>query len=178
MYKMELLTNKNKISKILQVAIGYNEEQFDVFIREAQDFDLKPILCEDFYYELIENNSDNSVWQKLLEGGVYEHNGSEKQFRGVLDVLAYFTYARFILKSNYVSTSHGFSIKKTPHSEPMQLEEKRNMYYKYRQEAEIIFKDVKLFVERNISNYASWNACAEKCNESGLKPRFTTTVIQ
>ena len=58
---MELLINKAKVSEILQVAIGYNEDEFNVFIREAQDFDLKPMLCEKFYFELLEKKEDADV---------------------------------------------------------------------------------------------------------------------
>ncbi|WP_228853242.1 DUF6712 family protein [Aegicerativicinus sediminis] len=174
---MELLINKAKVSEILQVAIGYNEKEFEVFIREAQDFDLKPLLCEDFYYELVENRADSSDWQKAIEGGPYTYESKNYFFRGIGDVLAYFTYARFILKCNYVSTSHGFSIKKTPHSEPMTLQEKRNMYYKYQEDANTIFADFKRYVERNTDLYDSWDSCNE-CNSPTKTTGFKTSVIK
>lgn len=165
---MELLTDKSKISNVLQVAIGYNEAEFNVFIREAQDFDLKPLLAEAFYTDLVANKEDGDSWQLLLEGGEYAFEGRTYYFRGLQDVLAYFVYARFILKCNYVSTSHGFSIKKTQYADPVPLEERRNMYYKYQQEAHIILEDVKRFIERNKLVYASYFE-----NEKNCKP-YTT----
>lgn len=172
-----LLIDKAKVSQILQVAIGYNSDEFDVFIGEAQDFDFKPLVCEDFYYELIQRKEE-AAWKKLIDGGNYDHNGITKSFRGLADVLSYFTYARFILKCNYVSTSHGFTIKKSPHSEPMSLEEKRNMYYKYKKDANVILEDAKVFIERNISDYKSWNSCLQGCGGSRNSSGFKTTVIQ
>lgn len=174
---MELLINKAKVSEILQVAIGYNEDEFNVFIREAQDFDLKPMLCEKFYHLLVKNKSDNDKWQKALDGGVYTYEGYEVEFRGLADVLAYFTQARFIRKSNNVSTSHGFVTKITPHSQPLTTDDKNNMYYKYKKDANIIFTDVKKFIERNISNYESWNDCNDNCNEV-KKSKFKTRVVK
>ncbi len=174
---MQLLTSKTKVSEILQVAIGYNESEFNVYIREAQDFDLKPMLCEDFYFELVANMEDAGDWQKVVDGGEYQFEGKDMFFRGISDVLAYFTYARFILKCNYVSTTHGFTIKKTNFSDPLPLEEKRNMYYKYKKDANIIFADVKKFIERNIDTYASWDSCNEGCN-TPKATGFKTRVIK
>ncbi|GLB53057.1 hypothetical protein NBRC110019_20970 [Neptunitalea chrysea] len=158
---MELLTNKTKVAEVLQVAIGYNDAEFDVFIREAQDFDLRPLLCEAFYADLITNKEDGDIWQLLLEGGTYTFENRTYYFRSLQDVLAYFAYARFILKCNYVSTSHGFTIKKTNYSEPVPLEERKNMYYKYQKEAHILLDDVKRFVEKHTDDYPSYSGCKE-----------------
>lgn len=174
---MQLLINKQKVADVLQVAIGYNTDQFDVFIREAQDFDLKPLLCEDFYYDLVAGRL-TTPYLELIDGGNYTYNSRTYFFRGLADVLAYFTYARFILKSNYVSTSHGFTTKTTPYSDPMLLDEKRNMYYKYQKEANTLFADLKIYVERNLSTYASWNSCHEDCGTTTNTNSFNTTVIQ
>ena len=174
---MVLLINKDKVAAVLQVAIGYNASEFNVFIREAQDFDFKPLVCEEFYYDLIENREDD-VWKKIIEGGDYQYNTRTYSFRGLEDVLSYFTYARFILKSNNVSTSHGFVTKKSPHSEPLSLDEKRNHYYKYKSEANLILEDVKKFIERNISDYPSWNSCNDNCSGSSRTGGFKTHVIK
>lgn len=173
---MVLLINKAKVSEILQVAIGYNEDEFNVFIREAQDFDLKPLLCEDFYFELLEKKED-AEWKLLIDGGDYQYNGKNYSFRGIGDVLAYFTYARFYRKSGNVSTSHGLVNKTTPHSTPLTTEEKNNMYYKYKKDANVIFEDFKNFIERNISTYQSWNSCYEGCVQTRSTSGFQTRVI-
>lgn len=175
---MELLINKSKVAEVLQVAIGYDSKEFDVFIREAQDFDLKPLLCEDFYYDLVKKKAD-APFLELIDGANYQYNERDYFHRGLGDVLAYFTYARFMLKSNNVSTSHGIVTKKTPHSEPITIAEKRNFYYKYKKDANLIFEDVKKFVERNIDTFDSWNNCND-CGQSTNKnsSSFKTTVIQ
>ncbi|MCG8212923.1 hypothetical protein J2Q11_08705 [Tenacibaculum finnmarkense genomovar finnmarkense] len=174
---MELLMiNKQKVADILQVAIGYSEKEFNVFIDEAQNFDFKPIVNEKFYYELLSKKEDGDVWQKLLDGGPYTFEGSTYYTKGIAHVLAYFTYARFIRKSNNVSTSHGFVTKTNSHSTPLSLDEKNNMYYKYKADANIILTDIKTFIERNISDYPSWNSDTNCTTKN--KRRFKTSVLQ
>jgi len=174
---MVLLINKAHVSKILQVAIGYNSDEFDVFIREAQDFDLKPLLLEDFYYELMEKK-DQEEWKLLIDGGQYVYNGKPRSFRGLGDVLAYFSYARFYRKSGNVSTSHGLVNKTSPHSVPLTTEEKNNMYYKYKKDANIIFEDFRIFMDRKSIDYPSWNMHNQDCGPTARDTGFKTHVIK
>lgn len=170
---MVLLINKQKVSEVLQVAIGYDEKEFNTYISEAQTLDLKPKVCEEFYYDLLAKKEEEN-WKKLLDGGSYLFNSRTYHFRGLADVLSYLTYARFILKSNNVSTSHGFVQKKTPHSEPLTLQEKRNFYYKYQEDAFTIFEDTKLYIKRS-GLYPSFFDC-HGCGST--TSTFSTRVIK
>ncbi|MFL0067766.1 hypothetical protein V2605_03455 [Tenacibaculum maritimum] len=172
---MILLTNKVNVSKFLQVAIGYKESDFNKFIEEAQTFDFKELVCEEFYYDLLKKK-DEEAWKKLIDGGKYTYNERTYYFKGIADVIAYFTFARFILKAPVVSASHGFVIKETPHSKPLSLEERRNFYYSHRKDANTLFEDTKKFIERNISDFESWN-CDSDCSPK-ITSSFNTTVIQ
>lgn len=168
------LINKAIVSSLLQVAIGIEEVEFNKYIDEAQQFDFKAIVKEEFYFELL-SKKDETPWNKLIDGGTYEYNGITIEFKGFADVLAYFTYARFFLSSPAVSTSHGIVQKTNPHSEPVPLEERRNVYYKKREEANTLMADVVKFIERNISDYPSWNGAS--CTPS-KSSGFSTKVIQ
>lgn len=170
-----LLINKAKVSSLLQVAIGIEETEFNKYIEEAQKFDLKPLVCEDFYFELIKNK-DTEPWKKLLEGGDYTYEGKDYEFDGIGSVLAYFSYARFFLSSPAVSTSHGIVTKTNPYSTPVELQERKNVYYKKKEEANELMKDVIKFIERNISNYTSWK-CESSCGSSS-RGSFNSRVIQ
>ncbi len=172
---MELLINKNTVATKLQVAIGYNEQEFLNFIREAHEFDLKKVVPEDFYYDLLSNRTDPK-WKRLIDGGEYAYKNRVYTFQGISGVLSYFTYARFILKSNVVSTSHGFTIKKTPHSEPLSLEERKNFYYSYQTDANTLLEEVKTFITRNNSDYQSWDC--NTINDHSSRLSFATRVIK
>lgn len=170
---MVQLINKSQVSQYLQTAIGISDTEFNKYITEAIEFDIKELLCEDFYNDLL-NNSADTKYQTLLDGGNYNYNSKNYNFSGLGKVIAYFAYARFINKTNFVSTSHGFVVKTTPHSEPMKTEDRRSHYHNYRKEANIIFKDVKKFIERNQSDYPD---CNYDCSPI-IFSDFKTRVIQ
>jgi hypothetical protein len=170
---MTRLINKATVSAKLQVAIGYSEADFNTFIDEAQIFDIKPLLCENFYADLLAKK-DEPAYKLLIDGGSYLYNERNIEFPGIADVLSYFTYARFALKSNFVSTSHGFSVKKTPVSDPVSEGEKAHIYNHYRKDANTLFEDVKKYIERNIELFPSY-----KCDGCGSNPQiFKSRVIQ
>lgn len=173
---MVLLITKTIVAQKLQVAIGYDTNEFNVFISEAQTLDFKPKVCEEFYFELLEKRNQPN-WKKLIDGGEYLYNGRTYLFRGLADVLSYLSYARFILKSNNVSTSHGFVTKISPHSEPLSLEEKRNYYYKYQQDAFSIFEETKNYISRS-GLYTSFFDCHSCGSGNGTGTGFTTKVIK
>lgn len=168
---MELLITKEEVAKLLNVAIGVHVTHFDTFIREAQLFDLKPILCEDFYYDVL-YNKDQEPYLTLLNGGNYIHNDRTYTFLGLKSVLAYFTYARFIIKFN-VSTSYGNVTKINPFSESITQQEKRNLYYSYQKEANMIYQDVIKYLDRNSILFPSYGCGCGKSNSRSFK----TTVL-
>lgn len=170
-----LLINKAKVAEKLQVAIGYSDTEFNAFINEAQEFDFKPLVQEDFYFDLLAKK-EQPEYVKLIDGRTYIYNGRAYNFQGIATVLSYFAFARFKLNSSAVSTSHGFVIKTTPNSEPLSLAERKNDYYEKQRQANLMMEDVVKFIERNIANYPSWNA-SSNCSSASNKG-FNSKVIQ
>jgi hypothetical protein len=153
-----LLINKTTVEKFLQVAIGYSTVEFERFIREAQEFDFKPLVCEDFYYLLLKNK-EIDPYDKILIGQEYLYDDKTYYHQGLEAVLSYFTYARFILKSAAVSTSHGIVQKTTPNSQPLSHSEKKDMYHSHRQDANALFADVIKYMDRKEINYKDCADC-------------------
>lgn len=170
-----LLITKDIVASKLQVAIGYDSKEFETFINEAQDFDFKPLVEEDFYFDLMAKKDDEK-WKKLIDGGDYLFNNRTYHFQGVATVLSYFSYARFVMSSSAVSTSHGMVVKTTPNSIPLSLEERKNSWYKKREEANLMMIDVVKYIERNIADFPSWNS-SQSCKPS-YKYASKTKVIQ
>jgi hypothetical protein len=162
--KQPLLTTKIKVEEYLQVAIGYSTAEFDRFIREAQEFDLKPLLGDEFYFDLLKNQLIDP-YDKIIAGTEYTHNENTYYHEGLNAVLSYFTYARFILKSNAVSTSHGIVTKKTPNSEPISQSEKKDLYYSHRQDANTLFESVVKYMNRNNINYNNRSVCTNTASQ-------------
>lgn len=170
-----LLIDKAKVTEKLQVAIGYSDSDFETYINEAQEFDFKPLIAEDFYFDLLKNKEEEA-YAKLIGGGDYDYKERNYSFQGIATVLSYFAFARFKLNSNAVSTSHGFVVKTTPNSEPLSLAERKNDYYEKQRQANLMMQDVVKFIERNIADYPLWNA-SKNCNSITSKG-FKTKIIK
>ena len=113
---MRLLVNKQECSKYLSVSLFRKEEEFNRFIREAQMFDLKGLVCESFFQDL---TSETPVrdYTLLLEGGSYTFEGKKYEFAGLKAVLSYFAYARYIFVGHQVDTPMGIKVKENQDGE-------------------------------------------------------------
>jgi hypothetical protein len=173
---MILLIDKEFVASKLQVAIGFDAENFKTYVREAQLFDFKTMVREEFFMDILANK-DDTKWKLLIDGGEYEFKGRNYQFEGIATILAYFSYARFVMSSSAVSTSFGMVVKTNPNSQPLGLEERKNFYYKKKAEAGLLFNDFKSFVERNLIDYPSWNEQLNNFESTNTKT-FKTSIIQ
>lgn len=165
-----LLITKAIVEKYVQVAIGFSTDEFNRFIREAQEFDLKPLLCEDFYYDLLKNKASDP-YDKIITGQEYTHEDKPYYHEGLEAVLSYFAYARFVLKSGAVSTSHGVVQKTTPNSQPLTHSERKDIYYTSRQDANVLFEGVAKYMERKNINYKDCQDCGSSPNGGDIVTR-------
>lgn len=78
---MRLLVNKQECSKYLSVSLFRKDEEFNRFIREAQMFDLKELVCESFFQDL---TSETPVrdYTLLLEGVVIPLRAKSTNLQG------------------------------------------------------------------------------------------------
>ena len=168
---MKLLITKATVEGVLQVAVGRKESEFNNFIREAQLFNLKPKFPEAFWSELTKETPD-AIYTALLTEGTYSYNGYTYTHPGIDQILSYLTYSLYVLKNQFVDTSFGLVVKTNPQSEPMEYRERRDWSVKYAQMADQLFDGVKLFIERNQTDYSLW---FEGCNAT--KKRYSSHVI-
>lgn len=92
------------------------------FVQEAQEFDLRPFMGDEFYLELIyqvQNSFPNSNYQDLFEGHTWTKNGRTYENPGLRAVLVYYSYARYLNKANTNSTAFGMVVKENPDSSPI-----------------------------------------------------------
>ena len=169
-----MLTNRAKISTFVQIASGISAAEVDRYLMEAEEFDLRELMTDEFYHDLTTNQAEDK-FKILIDGDSYDYEDRTYTFSGIDRVLAYFVYARLMMYGNVVTTSHGIVVKKTPDSNPLAIEERKNFYYAHRAHANKIFNGVKKYVERHITEYPSWNE--DDCHSTSVKS-FQTTVIQ
>ena len=92
------------------------------YVYEAQEFDLRPFLGEQLYLDLLDSfdaspSLEEQHFADLYNGSVYtDTSGKRRSHQGIVAVLAYFTFARFIENANLHSTKYGFKVKENEFS--------------------------------------------------------------
>lgn len=88
-------------------------------IRDAQEFDLRPLMGDAFYSDLVKNLTDDK-YQTLMNGEEYVNDNSETIiFPGLRMALKYWAYARHIESLPFNVTSHGIVNKLQDNSQPV-----------------------------------------------------------
>lgn len=172
---MKLLVNKQECSKYLSVSLFRKEEDFNRFIREAQMFDLKKLVCEELYQDIVSDAPAND-YTLLLEGGSYTFEGKKYEFAGLKVVLAYFAYARYIFVGHQVDTPMGIKVKENQDSETISQTERRDVRTMYKQQADMLWQDCKRYLERTTSNIGDCNDGCSGRNRA-YKPRMRMQLI-
>ena len=168
------LIDKNNVSTILQLAIGVSPQEFEYYVNEAEQFDLREQINNDSLFLKLKSENSSDRIQKLMKNHQYnDKNGNLKFHNGIRTALSYFAYSRFIYKSNIRSTSFGFVGKSNPQSEPISKEEKKNMYYHYKNLGRSVMNDVLNFLTENSDLYPEFN-CKPKIEKRG----FRTSVLK
>lgn len=84
-------------------------------IREAQEFDLRGLLGDDFYHDFVSKFDAQfqgaDAYKTLFDGGTYEYNDKTYSFAGVRAVLVYYAYSRIIQEIDINVGPHGMRIK-------------------------------------------------------------------
>lgn len=142
----KLITKTDFLGRV-ELSSSLSYDKLNPFIVLAQNCDLKPLLCPEFFYDIIKNYQQEE-YQKLIHGETYsDEEGIERVFEGISPVLVHFTYARFI-KTGYINnTPFGSVGKVVDHSEPITPEERETQNKEHRTIAFKYFNDVKQYLE-------------------------------
>jgi hypothetical protein len=163
---MTPLININEIRSVKTISLNTNEvAQLTPQILEAQDFDLRPILGDEFYFALVEDfeaSPSLQVYAALFNGCNYTYNGRQYSHEGIKAFLVYATYARYIANSNVIATPTGMMHKVNQFSEHVSEKTIARLVEQARSGAEmqkIRFVD---FLNRNVNDYPLWRVFCKK----------------
>src|ERR1700740_1716090 len=97
------LINPSTFQNYEDISVNIKPERLKVFVKKAQDLDLKPFLGHALYYDLIQYiNDDGTIssdapqaYKDLLNGSEYlDKYGHIVLYEGLIPMLVYFTFAR------------------------------------------------------------------------------------
>ncbi len=153
------------------VQISYSGE-FDRFMQphilNAQLYDLRPVLGDALYVDMVKNRNDAN-YLRLLDGDEYTYNNVTYFFQGIKKALVHYSYARYALRSGATDTATGLVVKTTEFSQP--LDEKavaRESEY-HRNLAVAALNDCVDFIVRNKSDYPLYYSA--NCDDRGTAAR-------
>lgn len=173
---MELLINKDILNKYFKIADGVPKSEIERHIHQSQLFDLKPSIPDQFFYDLLQNKS-NVEYKLILNGGTYIDEDDDNQVKyisGFNEILSYFTYARFVLSGDVVSSTHGLVRVAKQGAESLTFAERRSISDIKRKEGHLLLAQLKDYLDdQDFDSYDDGD-----CNITGGNYTPKISVIQ
>ena len=136
-------------------------DKFDMWALEVQERDLKKLLGQKMYLDLVANPTE-SKYVELLDGGAFTIDDFEYTQKGLKYVLAYFIQAEYITDSRFNDTFAGFTQKNVTESTRSQYGELKAKKMNARELAFSYFQEIKLFLDDNKTTYEYWSCATKK----------------
>jgi len=159
------LINQATFQQYEDISINVKPERLNVFIKKAQELDLKLFLGYAFYYDLIKNcNTDGSlkndapeVYTRLLTGCEYtDRNGHKIIYDGLAPAMVYFTLARFVEADAVRYSTTGPVLKSHDNAQAIPLTDIVKLVQQYRSIANAHVNEIEKFLWDNQSDYPLW----------------------
>lgn len=174
---MSLLITLNDIKARKPISVNANEAmQLNEHIQEAQDFDLRPILGDEFYFLLVEESNESPQYPTLSDlwnGCTYEVGGITYTHEGIKAYLVYSAYARYSANASTVATATGFVHKNNQFSEPVSEKTISRKVEQARSGAQVYENRFRHYLDNNRDLYPLWKQTCrnEKKYTAGVKIR-------
>lgn len=170
---MALLITLSNIQAVKSISLNVNEsKQLTPYIQEAQNFDLRELLGDAFYLDLIADFTASpslELYSFLFNGGSYVHGNDTYFMDGIKQYLIYCTYARYLSNSNVISTATGLVHKTNQYSERVDEKTISRLVAQSRSGATFIENNIKDYLSRKSSDYPLYKKVREK--STGFKIR-------
>lgn len=158
---MGRLLDRSEID-IRYIHSNVTSDVLDPFIREAEDYDIKPFLGDELYYALVTAAAESpidTIYDDLLNGVDYSYGANTIEFLGLKKAIQYYAYARWLVHHDVSHTPVGLVIHTDDHSErPTDVSIKIKIT-QARSAASQILEDTRKYLNENSSLYELWG-CA------------------
>jgi len=139
------LITKSDFAPYIDVAANLSDAKLNPRIWEAQQFDLKELMGDTFYFDLIGNSTD-SKYQDLINGGSYVAKDVTYLYDGLKPVLVYFTAARLVRHLDLHITPNAIMTKRNDFSDHVDNKAIANKVTEYQNQAIAYWEDTRKFV--------------------------------
>jgi hypothetical protein len=163
------------------LSINIKPERLQVFIKKAQELDLKPFLGYALYYQLTKYFDTNGqmgtdapqIYKKLMNGCEYiDRSGYTVLYEGLIPTLVYFTFARFIEGNGVHYTPTGPVIKQYDNAQSISTTDMVKLVQQQRSVANAHANEVEKFLQDNQQDYPLWRYSERKKSARQAGPRI------
>jgi hypothetical protein len=163
------------------LSVNIKPERIKVFVKKAQELDLKPFLGHALYYDFIQYfNADGTLqdntpqqYKDLLNGSEYlDRYGHVILYEGLLPMLVYFTFARFIEADAIHYTATGPIIKHHDNGDTLSPTEITKLVQQHRSVANAHANEVEKFLWDNRADFPLWNYNGKNRSARQAGPRI------
>lgn len=165
---MSLLITKEDIAEFKSLSENIDATlKVNPFILEAQEFELRVFLGDEFYIDLLEDfNASPSLvkYKDLFNGSVYICGTTKYENPGIKPMLVYYAYARIVQKGSTNSTAFGFVEKVNEDSKPISERTIVRLVEQAMSGAKAYENRVRLFLSRNSADFPLWECGGDNLN--------------
>lgn len=157
--------------KLLRPTAELDGVRYEPYCLEAQDQDLRPILGDGLFYDLMNEFYDTgddmyTAYQELINGKSYSYNGQTIYFDGIKPMLGYFTLARLVQNHSTHVTRFGVVQKVVTQSQPVDPQTIRQIVNELRSNAQTYINQTKQFLLHNQTTYTLYIGSENSGNTS------------
>ncbi len=164
------LIGKTEIDEFTTTSQALSFDKLEKFVLQAQEVDLKKLLCRQFYFDILANKA-GADYVALIGGDTYvDDDGVTINFLGLKATLAHLSFARYALEGHITDTAFNFVEKTSQHSQAIRLNDRRKLAAEHQNAAHEHFREVICYldhiVEADNSKFTIYQACCAGSEDS------------
>ena len=124
-----LITVKEATSLGRPMGGKVGEDKINAYISEVEFMNIKPVLGEKLFLDLLSKGEENADYKLLLNGGSYTDSSNNVcSFPGLKVTIAYFVYAQNLMSGDFQVTRFGTMFKEDDYSSHISSKERSDAY--------------------------------------------------
>lgn len=168
---MNNILTATEIKNYKDIGNKIDENKINSIIEQAQLIDIKALLGDRFYFDLI-NNLSNPIYQPLLDGSSFTYFDINYTHDGIKALLADYFMSKYVLSINTNFTPFGATVKTPQDGEIADRNSLKDISTQQNQLAGARWEIIKLFLIANTLIFPEWRNPIY-ADENGVAPERT-----
>jgi len=166
-----MILTLEKLKEYRRITKSSDCKNLDIYLREAQQIDLKDFLGYGLYYDMIENIGDQK-YQDFVYGVRYDDDIDSEtvkiDYKGLEPLLAYWAYARILNNHHVVISKTGITTGTYNQDEPLTDRQRDNLIKENKKLADSYKSEVEHFLCEKETDYPLWCGFSNKPSNFGF----------